>query len=81
MLCVVGHFENEILYHFNEDDFLLSNHNLGPERFTLSAILNNDGTLFFHRNAQITNKFIKMDQHVEIDANQYVLRSKIHKNK
>lgn len=29
MLRVVGHFENEILYHFNQNGSLLSNHNLG----------------------------------------------------
>lgn len=69
MLCVIGHFENDILYHFNQDGSLLSNHNLGPKRLTPTDILNNDGTLFFHRNDLnnkevikrydlVTNKFI-----------------------
>lgn len=39
MLRVVGHFENEILYHFNQNGSLLSNHNLGPERLTFNEEL------------------------------------------
>lgn len=48
VLQVVGQFKNEILYHFKKEGSLLSNHNLGPARLTLSVILNNDGILFFN---------------------------------
>lgn len=69
VFCIIGDFENDILYHFNQDGFLLSNHNLGPERLTLSAILHNDGPLFFHRN-DLNNK--EVIEHYDLVTNKFI---------
>ena len=49
-------FEDEIIYHYNEDGALLDSNSLGAQRITYRACLNEDGTIIFkERNYEIYN--------------------------